>query len=105
MFDLVTDTYQDFINFLVKRNVLDVGIAFIVSSQITKLSNNFIDNIITPVLNGMFGNKNTTFDEIILHIGDANIEIGKFISSILKFILMMFILFFFFTKLLPSTNK
>ena len=60
MFDLVTDTYQDFINFLVKRNVLDVGIAFIVSSQITKLSNNFIDNIITPVLNGMFGNKNTT---------------------------------------------
>jgi large conductance mechanosensitive channel len=91
----VSGDIGNFINFINKKNVLDIALAFIISTNINSITNSFIDNIILPILNRIFSNETNNIslkDKKVLIFG-INFEIGGFLSAVLKFILLLYVMY------------
>ncbi len=82
---------KEFKDFAMKGNVVDLAIAVIIGGAFGKIVNSLIEDIITPVL----------LKPALDAAGAANIEtwapggmlLGKFISAIISFIVIAFVLF------------
>jgi large-conductance mechanosensitive channel len=86
--------FSNFITFLETSNVLQLGIAFVLSMNVNKLSNDFIDNIIAPIINRLFDiTKTTTLSERVLEVGGIRFKLGNFFTSILKFVITLYFLY------------
>jgi large-conductance mechanosensitive channel len=94
--NLLSNVIYEFYDFLSSRNILELGLAFIISTNINRLSNDFIDNIVSPVIKRLTGSEEDKLKDVKLDIFGINFEIGNFIMSVLKFIIMMMILYYLF---------
>ena len=99
--DLVSDsissvkyTIKDFSTFLSQNKILELGIAFIVSTQINQLASKFIDNIVSPVIHKIINQEENSLKDVKMEIFGIKFEIGDFIVSFLKFLTLMIILFY-----------
>jgi len=82
---------KEFKEFISRGNVMDMAIGVIIGGAFAAIVNSLVDDIINPIL-GMFGGMN--FDKLTLKLaGDAALNYGKFISAIINFIIMAFIIF------------
>ena len=78
--------------FALRGNVMDLAVGVIIGAAFQSIVTSLTDNIITPILN-IFGNAELDFSGLVLRIGGANIKYGAFISSVIDFIIMAFIIF------------
>ncbi len=93
MSDTVSGAIDGYTDFLLSKNLLQVGVAFIVSTRLNSLANVFVDSVISPIINVILpGDK--TLEEKKIIIGNLNISIGKLISESLKFLLITFFLYY-----------
>jgi large conductance mechanosensitive channel len=95
MVDVKVETLE-FYNFLIKHNIIGVGMAFIIGSQINMLATAFVNNIVSPTIGIFMESNKRKLEDIKIPVLGAKIEIGSFIESILKFVLTMIIIFYFF---------
>jgi large conductance mechanosensitive channel len=72
---------QEFKNFINKGNVLDLAVAVILGAAFGKIVGSLVEDIIMPIVGSIFS---VNFTDIKL----GNIGIGKFIQSIVDFILV-----------------
>ena len=98
---------NEFKEFALRGNVLDLAVGVLIGSAFQNIVTSFTKNIISPIL-GCFGEVN--FSEFSLKIGNLNITYGAFITDIINFIIMAFVVFLivkFMNKLanLGSKNK
>jgi large-conductance mechanosensitive channel len=91
-------------NFLVGKNVLELGLAFIVSSNINRVASDFIDNIVSPVINKISSSEEEKLKDAKISIFGIKFEIGNFLMSLLKFIITMIVIYYVF-KLTGKLNK
>jgi len=90
-----TSKFNDFIS---KANLFATAIAFLVSTQVIQIVNAIFDNLVSPAINyGLTKNKYPKLKDYIITIDDINFEIGAFILTIIKFLFIMFIIYFFIT--------
>jgi large-conductance mechanosensitive channel len=90
-----TSKFHDFIS---KSNLFATAIAFLVSTQIIQVVNAVFDNIVSPAINyGLTKNKYPKLKDYIITIDDINFEIGAFILTIIKFLFIIFLIYFFIT--------
>lgn len=95
----------EFKEFAVKGNMIDLAIGVIVGGTFTTIVNSLVNNLIMPLIslllgkvdfNNMFialdGNKYATLAEAE-EAGVAMIKYGAFITDVIKFILLMFVVF------------
>jgi len=83
--------FKEFKDFAMKGNVVDLAIAVIIGGAFGKIVNSLIEDIITPII----------LKPALEAAGAANIEtwapggmlLGKFISAIISFIVIAFVLF------------
>lgn len=80
----------EFKTFIMRGNVLDLAVGVIVGAAFQNIVTALTDNIISPVL-GLFGGVN--FDEYAINVADVSIAYGKFITAVINFIIMAFIVF------------
>lgn len=83
------NSYDGFINFLVSKNIIGIGLAFIISTNINNLASNFIDNIISPIIQKIRANSDKKLKDVKFDIFGIKFEIGDFIMTLLKFIITM----------------
>ena len=86
----------NFIDFFKEKNIIQLGFAFIVSTNISSVTNSFVDNIIMPVLQKILSLTYITEDELktkTVDIFGIKFGIGQFLSSVIKFILLMYVLY------------
>lgn len=81
---------SEFKAFALKGNVLDLAIGVIIGAAFQNIVTSLIDNIINPVIGLLF---QTDFSDVVIPMGSVNLGIGAFISSIINFVLMAFVLF------------
>ena len=98
---------NEFKEFALRGNVLDLAVGVLIGGAFQNIVASFTKNIISPIL-GCFGEVN--FSEFSLKIGNLNITYGAFITDIINFIIMAFVVFLivkFMNKLanLGSKNK
>lgn len=98
--NLITNTYfglSDFFVFLKNNNIYSIALATVISRYIYILSMGFIDHLIMPIIN-RDGNKDGIKDikqlqDYILTIFGIHFELGAFIVLVIKFILIICIMY------------
>lgn len=88
---------EEFKAFISKGNVLDMAVGIIIGSAFTSIVNSLVSDIISPIL-GLFGTSNLDTMSVVLKASEdadevVSLNYGSFISAIINFLIMAFILF------------
>ena len=81
---------DEFKIFIARGNVLDLAVGVIIGASFQNLVKSLTDNIISPIL-GCFGE--VDFNAYSLKIGNLDLKYGAFITDIINFVIMAFIVF------------
>lgn len=88
---------QDFLDFLVKNNIIQLGAAFIIGTQINGLANAFIEHIVSPIVVAVSSDEQAKkLSQTYVEIFGVRFEIGQFIMVLFKFLIMMAVLYYMF---------
>ena len=90
--------FDDFSKFINRGNVIDLAVGVIIGGAFQTIVNSLVNDIISPLI-GLVAN--TNFDYLVLKIGDVEVKYGSFITSVIKFIIMAFVIFW----LVKGINK
>ena len=82
---------DEFKTFITRGNVMSMAVGIIIGGAFTAIVTSLVEDIINPLL-GLFGGAN--LDKYQLHLtGEVTLNYGKFLSAILNFLIMAFIVF------------
>ncbi|MBO5364982.1 MAG: large conductance mechanosensitive channel protein MscL [Clostridia bacterium] len=80
----------EFKAFIARGNVMDLAVGVIIGGAFQKIVASLVGDMITPLL-GLFGGAN--FENLIWKIGEVEIRYGTFITTVIDFLIMAFIIF------------
>ena len=81
---------KEFKEFIMRGNVVDLAVGVIVGAAFQGIVKSLCDDVISPFL-GIFGGMN--FDQMSFTINGAVISYGKFLTAVINFLIMAFIVF------------
>ena len=84
---------QEFKEFALKGNMMDLAIGMIIGSAFTGIVNSLVNDIINPIL-GIFAGGNEALSGLSFQLpGGGALMLGNFINAILNFLIMAFAVF------------
>ena len=89
---------EEFKAFALRGNVMDMAIGVIIGGAFTSIVTSLTDNLINPIL-GLAGN--TDLSAFTLQIAGIELKYGAFLTSVINFLIMAFVLF----CMLKAVNK
>lgn len=90
---------EEFKAFINRGNVMSMAVGVIIGGAFTAIVNSLVNDIINPLL-GVFGGLN--FSEYSLPLkGEATLNYGNFITAVINFVIMAFVIFW----LVKGINK
>ena len=92
---------KEFKEFINRGNVVDMAVGVIIGAAFKDIVTSLVEDIISPII-GLFGGKN--FDAYQIVIGEATIKYGEFITSVINFLIMAFVIFML-VKMLNGIGK
>ena len=81
---------EEFKAFALKGNVMDLAVGVIIGGAFQAIVTSLVGDIITPII-GIFAS--TDFSNLIATVNGSEIKYGAFITAIINFIIMAFIIF------------
>jgi large conductance mechanosensitive channel len=84
---------KEFKKFALKGNVIDLAVAVVIAAAFGKIVSALVDYIIMPLVGTILGG--ISFEHLTATVGDAVIEYGLFIQSIVDFFIIALSLFVF----------
>ena len=81
---------EEFKAFALRGSVMDMAIGVIIGGAFQAIIKSFIENIINPLVGVIF---QVDFSNVVISLGSVNLMIGAFISSVINFFLLAFVLF------------
>lgn len=89
---------NEFKEFAMKGNVMDLAVGVIIGAAFQSIVKSLTDDIISPII-GLFAK--TDFSYLALNLFGVDIRYGSFITAVINFIIMAFIVF----MLVKGLNK
>ena len=89
---------KEFKEFALRGNVMSLAVGMIIGAAFQDIVTSLTDNILSPII-GLFVGQN--FDSLELRVLGATIRYGAFITSVINFIILAFVVFL----LVKSMNK
>lgn len=83
--------YKEFRAFIMKGNLIDLAVAFVLGVAFVAVVGTFVSAIINPLLGLIFGKPDLS--NVTLVIGKATVQIGVFLNSVIDFVLIGLALF------------
>ncbi len=80
----------EFKTFISRGNVMDLAVGVIIGGAFQKIVTSLVGDVVTPVL-GLFGSKD--FADLVWTFRGVEVKYGAFITAIIDFIIMAFIIF------------
>ncbi len=93
---------QEFKDFINNGNIFETAVGLILALAFAPVVTGFIDNIIMPIIAAIVGEPN--FDSISIGLGDADILVGRWITTVVGFMLVAIVMFFL-VKAYNKTNE
>lgn len=81
---------SEFKKFAIRGSVIDMAVGIVIGGAFKGIVDSLVSDIITPLI-GIIANKD--FSDEVFMIGDVAIKYGSFVSAIINFILMAFVIF------------
>lgn len=91
---------DEFKAFISRGNVMDMAVGIIIGGAFTAIVNSLVEDIISPIL-GLFGSTNLSGMKLELKDGGVTFAYGNFISAVINFLLIAFVLF----NIIKAMNK
>lgn len=82
--------FSEFKEFIGRGDVMNLAVGVIIGSAFQAIVNSLVKDIVSPVI-GLFAN--TNFDNLMIKVGDVEIKYGSFLTALINFIIMAFIIF------------
>ena len=82
---------KEFREFAIRGNVLDLAVAVIIGGAFGKIITSLVDDILMPLIGLVLGG--IDFSEQAFAVGEAVIQWGAFVQSILDFVIVAFVIF------------
>jgi len=89
----VINVWQEFKEFAIKGNVLDLAIAVVIGSAFGKIVSSLVSNIIMPLIGLLLGGLD--FSGLKIQVGDEQILYGMFIQNLVDFFIIAMAVFLF----------
>lgn len=83
---------KDFREFITRGSVIDLAIGVIIGAAFTSIVNSLVEDIFMPIIGVLIGGVN--FEALAFKFGDASINYGMFIQSVINFFLIALLIFF-----------
>lgn len=81
---------NEFKVFALRGNVLDLAVGVIIGGAFQGIVKSLVDDVISPVI-GLFAKED--FSDLVITVADVHIRYGAFITAIINFIIMAFLIF------------
>ena len=82
---------KEFREFAVKGNVVDLAVAVIIGAAFGKIVTSFVADIVMPLVGLALGG--VSFESLAVQVGDARIQYGKFIQTLVDFVIIAWFVF------------
>ncbi len=82
--------FGEFKEFIMRGNVMNLAVGVIIGGAFSAIVTSLTDDIISPIL-GIFGGMD--FSNLVANVNGAEIKYGAFITAIINFLIMAFIIF------------
>ena len=82
---------KEFKAFAMKGNVIDLAVAVVIGGAFGKIVSSLVDNIITPSIGLFMGG--VDFSGYTYQVGDAVLTYGKFVQSVIDFVIVALVIF------------
>lgn len=100
---MIKKFFEEFKEFVSRGNVMDMAIGIIIGGAFTSIVSSLVDDIINPLL-GLVGGMN--FDKYsVTLLGEATLNYGKFITAVINFLIMAFVIFVIVKIMNGATSK
>ncbi len=80
---------RDFRSFAFSGNLVDLAVGLAIGTAFGAVVASLVENVILPLVAAIFGKPN--FDSLNVKVGAGNIEYGKFLTVLLAFLLLAFV--------------
>jgi len=87
---------QEFKDFLLRGNIVELAVAFVMGVAFAALVNSLVDNLVMPVIAMLIGKPD--FSDLTFTINDAVFRYGAFITDVIQFVAIAAAVFFFVVK-------
>ncbi|WP_457568346.1 large-conductance mechanosensitive channel protein MscL [Desulfurobacterium sp.] len=82
---------KEFKEFAMRGNVIDMAVGIIIGAAFGKIVSSFVGDVLMPLIGLLIGGVN--FTGLSLTVGKATIKYGKFIQSVVDFVIIAFAIF------------
>ncbi len=89
---------KGFMDFVREQGVVGLAVAFILGGAISDVMKSLVGDVINPILGLVLGNAEG-LKEMYFSIAGADVMLGNFISSLIDFIVVAFVVYYIFKKL------
>ncbi len=82
---------QDFRDFAMKGNVVDLAVGVIIGTAFGKIVSSLVGDVLMPAIGLLFGK--VDFSGLAITVGSSSIKYGMFIQSVIDFVIVAFCIF------------
>jgi large conductance mechanosensitive channel len=82
---------KEFKEFIMRGNVVDLAVAVIIGAAFTAVVNSFANDVLMQLIAAIFGKPD--FNDISILVGDTEIYYGRFITALINFLIVAFVVF------------
>ncbi len=83
---------DEFKTFILRGNVLDLAVAFVIGVAFAAIVTSLVENIITPIIAALGGQPD--FSALTFTINHSQFRYGAFINSLISFLIIALVIFF-----------
>jgi large conductance mechanosensitive channel len=94
---------NEFKKFALRGNVMDLAVAVIIGAAFGKITASLVSDILMPLIGVLVGGISLT--GLAFHVGDAVVGYGKFLQSVVDFIIIAFAIFLMLKVINASRRK
>ncbi len=87
---------QEFEDFLMKGNLIELAVAFVMGLAFAAVINSLVDNLVMPVIGAVIGKPD--FSALTFTINDSVFRYGAFITDVIQFVAIAAAVFIFIVK-------
>ena len=95
--------FEEFKTFISRGNVIDMAVGIIIGGAFTSIVSSLVEDIINPLI-GLFGGMNFDRYKVTL-LGEATLNYGEFLTAVMNFIIMAFVVFLLVRTINKTTEK
>jgi large conductance mechanosensitive channel len=93
----MSKTLQEFKAFLLRGNLVELAVAFVIGAAFAALVTAFVADWITPIIGAIFGSQGA-FNDLTFTIHNSVFSYGHFINALITFVAIAAAIFFFVVK-------